>query len=51
MKAFKVFSHDDLLGGNIRAEDIEGKIVLLGYLGPYEGYTGPLLNQDKFFLP
>ena len=49
-KMFKTFSDFDVFNGKVRREDIEGKIVLFGYIGPYEGYTGDY-DEDKFFSP
>lgn len=48
-KVFKVFSYKEVLGKTLNKRDLEGKIVLLGYLGPFEGYKGP--DEDKFFSP
>lgn len=47
---FKVFSADDALNGVIPRSEIEGKIVLIGYLGPYENFF-PANDDDKFFTP
>ena len=42
-KIFKRYSSTDILEGKISFNDIEGKIILLGYLGP--------LDIDKFYTP
>jgi CHASE2 domain-containing sensor protein len=42
-RSFKTFSASDVLGKRISKQDIEGKIVMLGFLGPG--------NEDKFFTP
>lgn len=42
-RKFKVFSSIDVLSGKLTREDIEGKILMLGFLGPG--------NEDKFFTP
>jgi len=42
-RKFKIFSASDVLKGKLKKEDIEGKIVMLGFLGPGD--------TDKFFSP
>jgi hypothetical protein len=42
-RKFKTFSHSDVLNGKLTMKDIEGKIVMIGFLGPG--------NEDKFFSP
>lgn len=42
-RRFKTFSPTDVLGKKISREDIEGKIVMLGFMGPGD--------EDKFFTP
>jgi len=42
-RKFKTFSASDVLNGKLTKKDIEGKIVMLGFLGPGD--------QDKFFTP
>ena len=42
-RQFKVLSSADVLSGKISRKDIEGKIVMLGFLGPG--------LQDKFYTP
>lgn len=42
-RKFKVISHFDVLKRKVPRQDIEGKIVLVGYVGP--------LDEDKFFSP
>jgi CHASE2 domain-containing sensor protein len=42
-RRFKTFSASDVLGKRISKQDIEDKIVMLGFLGPG--------NEDKFFTP
>ncbi len=49
-KMFKTFSDFDVFDGKIVQEDIEGKIVLFGYIGPYDGYQGDN-DEDKYFSP
>lgn len=42
-RKFKVFSVEETLSGKLKRTDIEGKIVLFGFLGPGE--------TDKFLTP
>jgi len=42
-RKFKVFSAHEVLKGKLKKEDIEGKIIMMGFLGPG--------NEDKFFTP
>lgn len=42
-RKFKTFPSSDILGRKLTFEDIEGKIVMLGFLGPGD--------EDKFFTP
>lgn len=49
-KVFKTFSDFDVFDGKVTREDIEGKIVLFGYLGPYDGYD-KAIDEDRFFSP
>jgi CHASE2 domain-containing sensor protein len=42
-RRFKSFSSSDVLSKRLSHEDIEGKIVMLGFLGPGD--------EDKFFTP
>jgi CHASE2 domain-containing sensor protein len=48
--AFTTFSDFDVFKGNLKEEDIKGKIVIFGYMGPYKGYDGPYID-DKFYSP
>jgi CHASE2 domain-containing sensor protein len=41
--AFKVFSSTEVLNGKVISEDIDGRIILIGYMGPK--------NIDKFVSP
>jgi len=43
LRKFKQFSANEVLNGVGKRADVEGKIVLLGFLGPG--------NEDKFFTP
>lgn len=49
-QSFTVYYENDVIGGRIKKEDIEGKIVLFGYLGPYPNYRGDF-DSDKFYTP
>jgi len=49
-KMFKTFSDFDVFDGKVTKKDIEGKIVLFGYLGPYDGYD-EAIDEDRFFSP
>jgi CHASE2 domain-containing sensor protein len=49
-KAFKTFSDFDVFDGKLNREDIEGKIVLIGYMGPYPGFRHNN-DDDKYFTP
>jgi CHASE2 domain-containing sensor protein len=40
---FKSFSSSQVFSGNLLKKDVQGKIVLIGFLGPG--------NEDKFFTP
>lgn len=40
---FPTFSAEDVLGGKVKQEQVEGKIVMIGFLGPG--------NEDKHFSP
>lgn len=42
-RKFRTFSASDVLKGKLSKKDIEGKIVMLGFLGPGD--------EDKFFIP
>lgn len=42
-RKFRTFSVSDVLNGKLTRRDIEGRIVMIGFLGPG--------NQDKFFTP
>lgn len=42
-RKFKTFAASDVLNGKLTKKDIDGKIVMFGFLGPGE--------QDKFFSP
>lgn len=43
LRKFKQFSADEVLSGVVKRADVEGKIVMLGFLGPGD--------EDKFFTP
>jgi adenylate cyclase len=42
-RKFRTFSASEILSGKLTKSDIEGKIVMMGFLGPG--------NKDKFFTP
>lgn len=42
-RKFKSFSANDILNKNLSEEDINGKIILMGYIGP--------TDEDKFYTP
>jgi len=42
-RLFKSFSSQEILNGSVTKKDIEGKIVMIGFLGPG--------NEDKFVTP
>jgi len=42
-KTFAKYSYEDVLNGRIKPEDIESKMVLIGFMGPGNG--------DKYFSP
>ena len=42
-RKFKTFSSSVVLKGKLTKSDVEGKIVMMGFLGPG--------NRDKFFTP
>lgn len=46
---FSVLDVDDVMQENFTPDLIEGKIVLMGYLGEYAG--DPYIIEDKFFSP
>lgn len=43
VRKFKTFSVTDVLNGKLTKKEIEGKIVMMGFLGPG--------NEDKFYSP
>jgi CHASE2 domain-containing sensor protein len=46
---FSVLEVDDVLGENFTPDLVEGKIVMMGYMGSYAG--DPYTVEDKFFSP
>jgi CHASE2 domain-containing sensor protein len=42
-RMFRTFSQEEVLSGKVKKEDIKGKIILMGFLGPG--------SQDKFISP
>ncbi len=53
-KKFKTFEINDVINGRVKKEDIEGKIVLLGFFGPGftdRFYSGAIKRGNGSFVP
>lgn len=53
-KKFKTFELGDLINGKVKKADVEGKIVLLGFLGPGftdRFYSGAIRRGNGSFVP
>lgn len=48
---FKMYSASDVLNGSIPREEIEDKIIIMGYAGPYEYFPIDRYDEDKFYTP